>query len=96
MRHGETCEGEHSILLVWKDFCWPGSRLCASGRFAKARFAKTKRLHVPGKHLLRIDYDKSPGTAGQDFAFFIFDLGRVDVPAAVHALLVGGYRERLP
>ena len=50
---------------------------------------------MPGKHLLRIDCDKSPSAAGQDFTFFIFDLSRVDMPATVHALFVRSYRERL-
>jgi hypothetical protein len=49
-----------------------------------------------GKHLLRINRNKGSGTAGQDFALFIFDLSRVDMPATVQALFVGNHRQRLP
>ena len=88
MRRGETCKGEHPILLAGKDFCWHESSP-GSVRWLASRGG----LQVPGKHLFRVDSDECPGTAGQNFSLAVADLSRVGVAAALYALLPsGGYQ----
>jgi hypothetical protein len=50
---------------------------------------------MPRKHLLRINGDKCPGAAGQNFTLSIADFCNVDMSASVHALFRTGDGERL-
>lgn len=90
MRHGETCRGEHTILLAGKDFCCSESRP-GLGR----RRSGHGGPHPAGKHLFRVDGDERPDTPRQDFALAVADLRYVRVFAPLYALLPPGGSQEL-